>query len=166
MTCPFILPATLNPPPTGREAVTDAFHRCVQSFGTNDITLFSSTFLPDAIFEVNERTMKGLPEIHATGLALIFSLDTTHLVSNVRVDMTKGKEESEASLTATVLSQHFAGGKGLEPGEKNLMGGSLYRGELKRDVDGLWKFWELKIKSIWMQGDFSVVGGIPNKEGQ
>lgn len=80
--------------------------------------------------------------------------------------MTKGKEESEASLTATVLSQHFAGGKGLEPGEKNLMGGSLYRGELKRDVDGLWKFWELKIKSIWMQGDFSVVGGIPNKEGQ
>ena len=69
------------------------------------------------------------------------------------------EEENEASLTATVLSQHFAGGKGMEPGQKNLMSGSLYRGELTRDMDGLWKFRHLQIKSTWVQGDYSVIGG-------
>jgi len=121
--------------------------------------------MSDGIFEVNERAMKGLPEIHATGLALIFSLDTTHLVSNVRVHMSVDNE-NEATLTATVLSQHFAGGKGLEPGQNNLMGGSLYRAELSKSADGLWKIKYLKIKSIWMQGDWSVVGDIPKEEGQ
>lgn len=68
-------------------------------------------------------------------------------------------KENEASLTATVLSQHFAGGKGMELGEKSLMSGGLYRAELTRDVDGLWKFKHLQIQSIWVQGDYSVVGG-------
>lgn len=70
------------------------------------------------------------------------------------------EKEDRASLTATVLAQHFAGGKGMEPVQKNLMSGCLYRGKLVRDVhDGLWKFWSLKIKATWVQGDYSVVGG-------
>jgi hypothetical protein len=162
----FSLPATLNPPMTGREAVIDALYRCVMAFDTGDTALFDSSFMPDGVFEVNGRAMTGLPEIHATGLALILSVDTTHLVSNVRVHMRTGtieagdvKEENEASLTATVLSQHFAGSKGMELDQKNLMSGSLYRAELTRDIDGLWKFRHLLIKSTWVQGDYSVVGG-------
>ncbi|TVY44842.1 hypothetical protein LCER1_G008920, partial [Lachnellula cervina] len=147
---------------TSREAVTDALHRCVLAFDTADTALFDSSFMPNGVFEVNGRAMEGRSAIHATGLALIFSLDTTHLVSNVRVDMKTGpavEEGNEASLTATVLSQHFAGGMGMgmEPDQKNLMGGSLYRAELIRDVDGLWKFKHLLIKSTWVQGDYSVV---------
>lgn len=163
----FCLPAALNPSMTGRQAVADALYRCVMAFDTNNTALFDSSFMPDGVFEVNKRPMKGLPEIHATGLALIFSLDTTHLVSNVRVHMRTGttkagtaaEEENEASLTATVLSQHFAGGKGMEPGQNNLMSGSLYRAELTMDSDGLWKFMHLQIESTWVQGDYSVVGG-------
>jgi hypothetical protein len=71
----------------------------------------------------------------------------------------KAEEENEASLTATVLSQHFAAEKGMEPDQKNLLSGSLYRAELVRDTDGLWKFKHLLIKSTWVQGDYSVVGG-------
>ncbi|EXJ92629.1 hypothetical protein A1O3_01181 [Capronia epimyces CBS 606.96] len=168
---PFSLPAVLNPPMTGREAVVDALYRCVMAFDTNDTALFDSSFMPDGVFEVNGRALEGLAEIHATGLALIFQLDTTHLVSNVRVHMRTGTgtpkagpvekevEEKEASLTATVLSQHFAGGKGMEPGQKNLMSGSLYRAELTQDTDRLWKFSHMQIKSTWVQGDYSVVGG-------
>ncbi|TVY39481.1 hypothetical protein LSUB1_G003540 [Lachnellula subtilissima] len=165
MTSPFTLPASLNPPMTGREAVVDALYRCVMAFDTNDTALFDSSFMPNGVFEVNGRAMEGLPKIHATGLALIFSVDTTHLVSNVRVHIRTGTmkdgaaEEKEASLTATGLSQHFAGGKGMEPGQNNLMGGSLYRAELTRDMDGLWKFRHLQIKSTWVQGDYSIVGG-------
>jgi len=156
MTTPFSLPAVLNPPMAGREAVIDALYRCVMAFDTNDTALFDLSFMVDGVFEVNGRTLEGLPEIHATGLALIFSLDTTHMVSNMRVHM--GTRGNEASLTATVLSQHFAGGKGMEPDQKNLLSGSLYRGELIRDLDGLWKFMHLQIKSTWGQGDYSVIG--------
>lgn len=164
MTSPFSLPAVLNPPLTGREAVADALYRCVMAFDTTDTALFDSSFMPDGVFEVNERAMEGLPAIHATGLALVFKLDTTHLVTNVRVHMRTGTtkagaaEENEASLTAAVLVQHFAGGKGMEPDQKSLMSGSLYRAELTRDMDGLWKFRHLQIKSTWVQGDYSVIG--------
>ena len=156
MGSPFTLPAIFTPPLTGREAVIDALHRCVLAFDTNNPALFDSTFTADGIFEINGRAMIGLPEIHATGLVLVFSVDTTHLVSNVRVNM---KTEDEASLTATVLAQHFAGGKGMEADQKNLLSGSLYRAELIRGVDGLWKFKHLLIKSTWVQGDYSVIGG-------
>ncbi len=145
--------------------MADALYRCVVAFDTADAALFDSSFMPDGVFEVNKRTMEGLPEIHTTGLPLIFNIDTTHLVSNVRIHMKTGNtearstEETEASLTATVLAQHFAGGKGMEPGQKNLMSGCLYRAELTRDSDGLWKFRHLQIKAIWVQGDYSVVGG-------
>jgi len=166
MTSPFSLPAVLNPPLTGREAVVDALYWCVMAFDTADTALFDSSFMPDGVFEINRRAMEGLPEIHATGLALVFKLDTTHLVTNVRVHMRTGtttagvvEEENEASLTATVLVQHFARGKGMEPGQQSLMSGSLYRAELTRDMDGLWKFRHLQIKSTWVQGDYSVIGG-------
>jgi hypothetical protein len=41
------------------------------------------------------------------------------------------KDENEASLTATVLSQHFALEKGMELGQKNLLLAALCR----RSVD-------------------------------
>ncbi|RDW58903.1 hypothetical protein BP6252_13379 [Coleophoma cylindrospora] len=162
MASPYSLPAVLNPPMTGREAVVDALYRCTTAFDTNDVALFDSAFMPDGVFEVNGRAMTGLPEIHTTGLALIFSVDTTHMVTNMRVNMGPGSagEEKEAKLTATVLSQHFAAGKGMELGQKNLMGGTLYGAELIKDTDGLWKFKNLQIKATWAQGDWSVVGGI------
>ncbi|CAI6100891.1 unnamed protein product [Clonostachys chloroleuca] len=167
MASSFSLPATLNPPLTGRDAVVDAMYRCAVAWDTNDQALFDSTFLPDGVFLVNGRPMTGLSEIHSTGLALIFAVDTTHFVTNVRVSMKVGAgetagaagDENEASLTATVFVQHFAGGKGMEADQPSLMSGSLYRGELVEDVDGLWKFKRLAIKATWVEGDWGVVGG-------
>lgn len=167
----YILPANLGPSLIGRDAVADALHRCATAFDTDDVELFNSSFMPDGVFEVNGNAMKGLPTIRTAGLAIIFGLDTTHLVTNVRVsipaeftragvtDEEEEEEDSKASITATVLSQHYSKGKGLERDQKSLMAGSLYRGDLIRDKDGLWKFSHLKIKSIWMEGDNSVVSG-------
>jgi hypothetical protein len=161
MATPFTLPAVLSPPLTNREAVADAMYRCALAFDTNDAVLFDSTFMPDGVFDVNGHAMTGLPDIHTTGLALIFSVDTTHMITNMRVhtktDTTK--EQTEASLTATVLSQHFTKDKGMEPDQKNLMAGSLYRGDLVKDTDGLWKFKSLVVKACWASGDWAVVGG-------
>ncbi|KAM6484885.1 hypothetical protein HDV62DRAFT_388852 [Trichoderma sp. SZMC 28011] len=154
MASPFSLPATLNLPTSSSESVADAIYRCALAWDTDDAALFDSSFMPDGIFEVNDHTMKGLHEIHSKGLALIFKLDTTHIVTNVRVQM---REESEASMTATVLVQHFAKGKGMEPGQRSLMSGSLYCAELANDTDGLWKFKHLKIRSIWVEGDYSII---------
>lgn len=145
MASSFVLPVVLNPPLTDREAVIDVLYRCCVSFDTNDKDLFDSTFLATGVFVINGNSSNGLPKIHASTLKQIFSVDTSHMVSNVRVDI---KDDHEASLTATVLSQHFAGGKGMESDEKHLMGGTLYRGDLTRDVDGLWKFKLLTLKSL------------------
>jgi hypothetical protein len=145
------------------------------AFDTDDTALFDSSFMPDGIFDVNGRAMQGLSDIHDAGLSLIFSLDTTHLTTNVRVHMNTGttevdsvkeREASEASLTSTVLSQHFAKDKGMAPGQPSLMAGSLYRGDLARDADGLWKFKHLQIKSIWAEGDWSLVGVNVNEGGE
>ncbi|KAL6787372.1 hypothetical protein J3E68DRAFT_445235 [Trichoderma sp. SZMC 28012] len=154
MASSFSLPAALNLPTTSSESVADAIYRCALAWDTNDAALFDSSFMPDGIFEVNGHAMKGLSEIHTKGLALIFKLDTTHIATNVRVQTREG---TEASLTATVLVQHFVKGKGMEPGQRSLMSGSLYRAELAIDTDGLWKFKHLRIKSIWVEGDYSIV---------
>lgn len=156
MALSYSLPIVLSPPPTGREAVADALYRCLTAFDLDDETLFDSSFMPDGIFEINGRPMKGLTEIHNTGLTLVKRVDTTHMATNVRVHM---KTETEASVTCTVLSQHYPKGKGMEPNQKSLMAGNLYRGELCKEATGLWKFQVLQIKSMWAEGDWEVLGG-------
>lgn len=121
-----------------REAVIDSLYRCVLGLDTADVALFDSAFTKDAILDINGKVMEGLNAIHTECYDLIAKLDTTHFVTNVRVDVKEG--ESKASVTASVLAQHYRHEQGREPGATSLMAGSLYFVDcVKDDEDGLWK---------------------------
>lgn len=175
------LPAALSPLLPDREAVADALYRCCLAWDTNDKALFDTSFTAEAVLDLNGRSTAGIAEIHAVCNSIIFSVDTTHLANNVRVhfpnststtDTSSTTRNHHASLTATVIAQHFAGGKGMDltPDDegiqpmnhnRHLMSGTLYSGDLIRDEsDGLWKFARLSIRPNWVEGHFSVVGGV------
>ncbi|KAJ5671162.1 hypothetical protein N7507_000289 [Penicillium longicatenatum] len=153
---PAPLPAAL-PSLTTREAITDTLHRAVLAFDTDDEALLESSFLPDAVFDLDGQLMNGLDEICTKSFDIVSKLDTTHFISNVRINYVEGA--STASMTASALSQHYRPNTGKTPGATNFMGGSLYYLDVVRGTDGLWKAKTWRMKVIWTTGDFGVMTG-------
>lgn len=149
------LAAPLSPPLGPREAITDALYRCVVGLDTNDKALFLSAFTSDASFALNENVMTGLPDIETGIYDMIAKMDTTHFVTNVRINIDSAS--GIAHLTASALAQHYHGGKAFEPDSTNYLAGSLYWGDLIEDkAEGLWKFTSWRMKVQWGQGDQGV----------
>lgn len=141
---------------TEREAIADAIYRGTAAFDTNDYDLLKSAFLKDGAFEMFGNVSSGHEQIKSQVLDLAGPLETTHFVSNVRVDHKAGADT--AHMTCYVQAQHFKPGEGLDPSTKNLLSGSQYFMDLQKDTDGLWKFKKCLMKTIWLQGDTSIVG--------
>jgi len=147
---------------TLREAITDALYRGVIGFDHNDVSIFNSAFAgEDVSFELlageGEKTIvSGLSTIRTQVLDHVGPMDTTHMISNVRVDVKDGADT--ASLTAYALAQHCPPGRGKEPdGPKYLVGGEYWIDLIRDDGDGLWKIKKWVLKVIWTQGDASVM---------
>ncbi|KAJ9143459.1 hypothetical protein NKR23_g6521 [Pleurostoma richardsiae] len=157
MATTWSLPAALSPPLDGRDAVADAIYRVVLGLDTNDLALFESALTEDAIFKINDYTMEGLPAIRSGCYDNIAKLDTTHFISNVRVNIAEGG--STASLSASALAQHYRAGTGNEGNAARLLAGALYLVDLvKEEPAGLWKIKSWKMRTNWMEGDKSLVG--------
>lgn len=150
----FILPAQLSGAITDREAITDALNRAVLSVDLPDEALLHSAVTDDLYAEMPKVTSKGIEEFKATTWGHISRMVTTHLVSNVRVDIT---DSQNAKLTASVIAQHVAAGKEFEMGNKFLAGGVYLCDVVK--VEGLWKLSSWKVKIIWTEGDRAVMNG-------
>lgn len=141
---------------TEREAVTDTLYRILNAFDTYDLSLLESSFLGSEVsFEMNGNAMS-----FETMKTQVFDkagpMDTSHTVSNVRVDLKDGA--STAALTATALAQHCPPGKGMEVDGPKYLGASMYFLDLVKDEsEGLWKVKKFAMKVIWVQGDPSVM---------
>ncbi|KAE8392581.1 hypothetical protein BDV23DRAFT_151073 [Aspergillus alliaceus] len=152
------LPATLSPALSGRDAIADALYRCVLGLDTNDLALFDSAFTPTATFSINGQVSEGLPAIHTDCFITIAKLDTTHFLSNIRINI--ADDGTKASATASALSQHYRAGKGLQPGQPRFLAGSLYYVDLvKEEANDLWKIETFKLQSTWAEGDWGVMAG-------
>lgn len=158
METPFPAPlsAALPSLPT-REAITDTLYRGVLSFDTDDKALLESSLLPNAVFDLDGRVMNGMDEICTQCFDTVSTLDTTHFISNVRIDYIEGA--STASMTASALSQHYRPNTGKTPGATNFMAGSLYYLDVVRDTEGSWKIKTWRMKVIWTSGDVGVMTG-------
>lgn len=98
----------------------------------------------------------GLESIRKGLLDFIGPMDTTHLISNVRVDFKD--RAGEAKLGCYALAQHCLPGEGMVTDGKKYLVASEYSIDLLKDEkDGLWKIKEWIIKFIWAQGDASVL---------
>ena len=141
---------------TEREAIADALYRTVIGFDSNDVSIFNSAWRAEAVFDLSGRVVNGLDAIRTQVLDRVGPMDTTHMISNVRVDVKDGA--SIASLTAYALAQHCPPGKGAEPGGLKYLTASTYALDLVEDEsDGLWKIEKFVMKIIWTQGDRSVM---------
>ncbi|KAI1667290.1 SnoaL 4 domain containing protein [Pyrenophora tritici-repentis] len=141
------LPIALSLALTGREIIIDALYQ-----------LWDSAFTEDAQFELGGRNAEDLKAIHSDIYdGTISRLDTTHHISNISVNVTDG--EREALLSAFFPAYHFRGGTEKELDSPEYTVGSQYYLELvKNDVDGMWKTKLFRVKSIWSEGDRSVMG--------
>jgi hypothetical protein len=142
---------------TTREAITDALYRAMTAFDRNDAALLDSAFAGEDIsLSFAGREVNSLTALHTQVLAHIGPMDTTHMISNVRVEVKDGADT--ASLTAYSMAQHCAPGRGKEPDAPKYLVGGEYTVDLLRDeTDGLWKIKKVVFDVIWKQGDASVM---------
>lgn len=149
------LPPALTPALGDREAISDAVYRCVVALDTDNKDLLVSAFTKDAVFDLNGTIMNGLEDIVAQCYQSIVKMDTTHFITNIRINVVE--ESRRAELTCSALAQHYNGGEGMKPGAVPLLAGSLYWLQLVKDQeDGLWKAKHWKVKSTWGQGNWGV----------
>ncbi|CAG7947177.1 unnamed protein product [Penicillium nalgiovense] len=150
------LPASLNPALSGRDAIADALYRCVLGLDTNDLALFDSSFTPTATFSINGKVSLGLPAIHTDCFDVIKTLDTTHFVTNIRINI--ADSGVKAAATASAIAQHYPGGKGNEASVPSLLAGAQYYAELVKDEgSALWKIETFRAVTPWSEGDWGVI---------
>ncbi|KAJ5851331.1 uncharacterized protein N7529_010716 [Penicillium soppii] len=145
-----------------KEAIADALYRATIGFDRNDIKVFESAMTEDTSFEINpgpndpRSLINGLSTLKSSVFDHVGPLDTTHMITNVRVNHRAG--EKTASLTAYALSQHCPPGRGAEfAGPKYIAGSEYWIDLVQGDGDGLWKIKKWVIDVIWRQGDPSVI---------
>ncbi|GAO13572.1 uncharacterized protein UV8b_05846 [Ustilaginoidea virens] len=142
------------------EAVADALYRALSGMDHNDAAMFESAFAgQDATMELRDGSgappFEGFSAIKANVFAFVSRLDTTHLMSNVRVHF---RDEDNASLTAVAMAQHAPSGRGKEPAGPKYLAGAEYKAELVRArADGVWKMKTWAVEVTWAQGDASVM---------
>jgi hypothetical protein len=143
---------------SNKEAIADTIYRGVLGIDSNNFDLMLSALYdsPTTAFEINGERTEGIEAIKVRTFDRIGPLDTTHNISNVRIEVEDGAET--ASLTAHILAQHYRAGEGLLDDSKGVLVGGLYFIDLVNDTDGAWKVTTWKIKIIWMDGDKSVIG--------
>ena len=147
---------------TDREAITDAIVRLVLSIDDGDAELLSSTITDDMVMDLTGLNESGFAyrpfvgkEMVVQGLmkAVGTSLDTTHHVSNFRIDL----GIDSAKLDCYALAQHFRRGEGLSSKSNDcFLAGNKYHSIVVRE-EGVWKVKRLEVKAAWTYGDGSVM---------
>ncbi|UPK97366.1 hypothetical protein LCI18_008301 [Fusarium solani-melongenae] len=131
-----------------REAIPDALYRSILGLDSNDKTIFESAWHQDAEFIFDGTPpVQGLAAILATTFQYVGAgLDTTHMVSNVRIDLKDGADT--AKMTAHALAQHYRKDEGRKPEAPRFLTGNMYWIDLIKDKsDGLWKMTKFDLRS-------------------
>ena len=140
-----------------RFEVIDALHRFAAGQDLRDEALLASAFAPHAELDFVQPAkklgaelpvFKGREQIVAAIRGALADIDTTHAVSNARVEI----EGDKASLFALVEAQHLPRG---DHG-RNLLLKNFYWVALERD-GGRWAVTQMRIENVWHRGDPRVL---------
>jgi len=144
---------------TPREAIADALHRVLLGIDSNNQDLFSSACSKTSSMTViaGGYTISGWTAINDFFLR-IFALVTTHITSNIRIELKDGADT--ASMNAHALAYHVKPEDALNVEDTSYTASCLYFLDLVRDGgDGLWKIERWEIKTLWTTGDIGVLHG-------
>jgi hypothetical protein len=95
------------------------------AFDHNDATLLNTAFVPDdasIIFDFNGALLHGLDAIRTQLLDFVGPMYTTHMISNVRIDLQAGGHE--AQLNCYALAQHCLKREGIDGTGKKYLAAS------------------------------------------
>jgi ketosteroid isomerase-like protein len=145
-----------------RAEITDAIYRYAAALDFGDAALMESALTEDAVIDLTSATTKiGLefpvltPRDIAVGAltAYVGPLDTSHSVTNVRIDI------SGDTATARCYAQanHFLPGEGPRPDQtRHALMMNRYTAEMARGEDR-WRIRRLLIDCAWFEGDPQVL---------
>jgi hypothetical protein len=140
-----------------RVMVIDALHRFAAGQDLKDWDLFASAFTADAELDFLQParrlgqtidTFRGRENIVNTVRATLSRLQTTHTVSNPRVEL----EGDAARLFALVEAQHLR----ADDHSRRLLLKNFYWLQLRRS-DEDWRIANMRIENVWMTGDPTVL---------
>lgn len=142
---------------TEREAIADALYRAVLAFDHADEDLLRSSITEDIELEFpGVLSAKGIPEVKAGVYDRVSKLDTTHFLSNVRINQ---ESSTKAKVSCSALAQHCRMGQGLDGTAGKYTSGVLYLCDMVKDGE-LWKVSRWDAQVIWLDGDASVMSGV------
>jgi ketosteroid isomerase-like protein len=139
-----------------RAEVIDALYRFALGLDLRDRDLAASAFAPDAQLEARAaggetgtgQVMTGRDAIVDTILATIARLDTTHVVTNSRIQV----NGDTAALTAIVEAQHLV----TADHSRNALLKNRYAASLSRDGQR-WVIRRVHVDTIWHAGNPAAV---------
>ncbi|MDX6238954.1 MAG: hypothetical protein QOG10_3769 [Kribbellaceae bacterium] len=142
-----------------REEVIDALYRFGLGQDLRDRDLFASAFAADAVLDFRPAATKAgldipLMEGRATIVDIILNpdtrIDTTHIVSNARVEL----DGDTARLTAIVEAQHLP----KDDHSRYALLKNLYAVDAVRE-GSRWVMRHVRIDNVWYTGDPRVITG-------
>lgn len=154
---PATVAASSSPAPNDIYEIVDALHRFAAGQDQRDRELFESAFSADAVvdftgpakrFGVDLPIFRGRTAIADTIMGTTAGLDTTHSVTNPRIQVTHAR----AHLSALVEAQHLPKGDH----SRHLLLKNVYTLELSRAGTG-WVIDHMKIDNVWYTGDPTVL---------
>ena len=117
----FLLPAKLTGALTEREAIADALYRAVLAFDHADEALLLSAVTEDISAEMSGSSAKGVAELKAAFFDRVSKLDTTHFLSNMRINI---ESATTATVTCSAMAQHLRPGTGFDTSSSKLTSGA------------------------------------------
>ncbi|PYH42928.1 nuclear transport factor 2 family protein [Aspergillus saccharolyticus JOP 1030-1] len=154
-------PSTLPKVPSQiKDAIVDPIYRILNAVDTSNPALFASAIHPAGRIDLNGRVFEGVDAITANVYDWIANLETMHHPSGIRV--TKYDEANgTASLTATVIAQHYRRGKGVDSSARGLLAGAFYFVDVVREEGDSeqWRAKDWTLNTVWREGDMTVMTG-------
>jgi hypothetical protein len=148
--------------PTDRLAVIDALHRYAAGLDGNDTEMLHSALTEDAVVDLTRAVTKLGMEfpvleprevVVSTLLAAVGPLDTSHSLSNLRVQV----DGDGAVVRCYAQAQHFLPGEGPDPAKvRHALMMNRYDVWLRRDGSE-WRIARLSIDLVWFDGDPAVL---------
>jgi SnoaL-like domain len=144
-----------------RYEIADTLHRYAFGLDHNDADSLASAFAEDCLLDFTAAGKKltidfpkltGRQAIVEALLPLLGPLDTSHIVSNLQIEISG----DSATLHAYVMSQHFMPRQGPCGGSENALLMNRYDCELVRDGQK-WRFTQVTIDNAWSQGDPAIL---------
>jgi hypothetical protein len=147
-----------------RYEIADALHRYCFGLDHGDADSLASALTEDCVMDFRPAGKRlnldiglvtGRQAILDSVLPLIGPLDTSHTATNLQIEVS----DDSATLSASLMSQHFMPREGARRGSENALLMNRYDCDAIRDGQK-WRLKRITISNAWAQGDPEILNAL------